>query len=94
MKLASILHDGRATVSIVDPDQPVFWTLADVMSGPPRTLCRSIRSSLPGLGRDIRPNDEIPLWPGLGPMSPWIVTADELDVGRLHISCRVNGEPR
>jgi len=31
---------------------------------------------------------------GFGPTGPWIVTADELDVGRLHITCRVNGETR
>lgn len=31
---------------------------------------------------------------GFGPTGPWIVTADELDVGRLRITCRVNGETR
>ncbi len=37
MKLASILHEGRSTVSIVDPDRSVFWPLADVVPGlPPR----------------------------------------------------------
>jgi 2-keto-4-pentenoate hydratase/2-oxohepta-3-ene-1,7-dioic acid hydratase in catechol pathway len=31
---------------------------------------------------------------GFGPMGPWIVTADELDVSALRLSCRVNGEIR
>jgi 2-keto-4-pentenoate hydratase/2-oxohepta-3-ene-1,7-dioic acid hydratase in catechol pathway len=31
---------------------------------------------------------------GFGPMGPWIVTADELNVSALRLSCRVNGETR
>ena len=31
---------------------------------------------------------------GFGPSGPWIVTADEVDVGNLRITCRVNGEMR
>lgn len=31
---------------------------------------------------------------GFGPIGPWITTADEVDVGDLRITCRVNGELR
>ena len=31
---------------------------------------------------------------GFGPMGPWITTADEIDVTKLRITCKVNGEPR
>jgi 2-keto-4-pentenoate hydratase/2-oxohepta-3-ene-1,7-dioic acid hydratase in catechol pathway len=31
---------------------------------------------------------------GFGPMGPWIVTADEVDVGNMRIICRINGEVR
>ena len=31
---------------------------------------------------------------GFGPMGPWIVTSDEVDVGNLKVACRVNGETR
>lgn len=31
---------------------------------------------------------------GFGPMGPWIVTKDELDISDISLSCRVNGETR
>ena len=31
---------------------------------------------------------------GFGPMGPWIVTRDELDISDIKLSCRVNGETR
>lgn len=31
---------------------------------------------------------------GFGPMGPWIVTRDELDISDIKVSCRVNGETR
>ena len=31
---------------------------------------------------------------GFGPMGPWIVTKDELDISDIKVSCRVNGETR
>jgi hypothetical protein len=52
MKLASILHDGRATVGTIDPDRSVFWTLADIISGlPPRFATDMVR--LPVSARSV-----------------------------------------
>ena len=31
---------------------------------------------------------------GWGPIGPWLVTADQVDPGKLDIECRVNGEAR
>ena len=52
-------------------------------------------------GNDITARDaqnKTPQWligksfPGFAPLGPWIVTADELDPGKLNISCRRNGQ--
>jgi 2-keto-4-pentenoate hydratase/2-oxohepta-3-ene-1,7-dioic acid hydratase in catechol pathway len=226
MKLASILHEGRASVCLVDPDRSLYWPLADAVPGlpgrldtdmvaaiahfagghgiaapavaghsldgakllppiaqpPHNVMCvgknyhahaheftksgfdagATVSDAVPqrpiiftkAAGAISGPADDILLWPGLdqavdyeaelvvvigksgrfipreralahvfgytimndvtardlqqahkqwflgkaidgfGPTGPWIVTADELDAGRLHIACRVNGETR
>ena len=50
MKLASILHDGRAAVCIVDAQRSVFWPLAEVIPGLPERIGGDMVAAIAHLG--------------------------------------------
>ena len=50
MKLASILHEGRPTVCIVDARRAVFWPLADAAPGLPERMGNDMVAAIAHLG--------------------------------------------
>ncbi len=50
MKLASIVHEGRATVSVVDPDRSLFWPLSEVIPGLPPRMAGDMVAAIEHLG--------------------------------------------
>ena len=70
MKLATIVHQGRPTVAVVDPDRGLLWPLADVVPGLPPLLAGDMVATighlshlraLPTLGSAGLPLDEATL---------------------------------
>ena len=63
MKLATILHEGRPTVAIVDPDGGLAWPLADAVPGLPERIAGDMVGIIAHL-RNI-PGLAAPQGPGL-----------------------------
>lgn len=50
MKLATILHEGRPTVAIVDPAKELFWPLDEAMPGLPPRIAGDMVAAIAHLG--------------------------------------------
>ncbi len=59
MKLATILHEGRPAVAIVDPDKKLAWPLAEAMPGLPERIASDMVATiahLANVGRVAAPS--------------------------------------
>ncbi len=50
MKLATVLHEGRPTVAIVDPVKELFWSLEEAVPGLPPRLTGDMAAAIAHLG--------------------------------------------
>jgi 2-keto-4-pentenoate hydratase/2-oxohepta-3-ene-1,7-dioic acid hydratase in catechol pathway len=51
MKLATILHEGRPTVAVVDPGKSLFWPLDEAVPGLPSRIAGDMVAAIAHLGK-------------------------------------------